>query len=383
MEKIVLNANKIGNTINMYVNGTLCKKTYESSSDANRVYENYLFAKTHPTEDSINYIVNEFLGFGYQMSKKFGFNYNPITKKTIHTEYGIEVPNLLLNTYKEYWENNYPIDAINNFWKLLMANGDKYVIETLFEYISNYNLVITDNGYFVAYKAVTDHKDISNLKNYVTDKVEKVTKQWKTSAKKYTVFKSSDDGEYYITKNTTFDGWDLDAKRVVKVGNLDELNSTLSNMLPEEKTYTDKHTKKMTIKIGEPVHMDKSKCDANHKKDCSYGLHVGAVNYVNGFASNNDTILICLINPMNVVAIPESDHSKIRVSEYFPMGICRVNENREIIPIDTPYMENDYLNYEIKSLNKTIESIKKNVQTDDVIPKLLEERVEYINNVQQ
>lgn len=68
-------------------------------------------------------------------------------------------------------------------------------------------------------------------------------------------------------------------------------------------------------------------------------------------------VLVCLVNPANVVAVPNYDHSKIRVSEYFPFATAEYS-NGKIDIIDQPYFEMDYCIYEHNDLVNKIEKIK-------------------------
>ena len=123
--------------------------------------------------------------------------------------------------------------------------------------------------------------------------------------------------------------------------------------------YTDMHTKSMDINLGVPVKMDRKECDSDPAVDCSYGLHVGATAYVEKFGCGNRTILACLVNPANVVAVPNYDHSKMRVTEYFPFATATY-VNGKIDIIEQKYFEDDYCEYEIEELEAQIQSVKAN-----------------------
>jgi hypothetical protein len=120
----------------------------------------------------------------------------------------------------------------------------------------------------------------------------------------------------------------------------------------------------MEIKLGVPVQMDRTECDADPKRDCSYGLHVGATKYVEQFRwvgrTNSDDqkspVLVCLVNPMHVVAVPEYDHSKMRVSEYYPFARGFVKQG-EIDIVENKYFPSDYKVHEEAEL---AEMLRKN-----------------------
>lgn len=102
----------------------------------------------------------------------------------------------------------------------------------------------------------------------------------------------------------------------------------------EENVFTDHHSRKFRIKIGEMVTMDRAKCDTVQENTCSTGLHIGG----KGWLKRNyygDTGLACLINPADVVAVPPLDnYGKLRTCAYLPMEIIHYDENNDVIPLD-------------------------------------------------
>ena len=100
--------------------------------------------------------------------------------------------------------------------------------------------------------------------------------------------------------------------------------------------------------------MERSSVDCNPANTCSSGLHIGAPGYVKNFGRGSENVhLACLVNPMNVCAIP-SDYSyqKMRVCEYYAYGIVDLNNDMEI---RTPYFELDYKTFEQRELDKQLE----------------------------
>ena len=96
-------------------------------------------------------------------------------------------------------------------------------------------------------------------------------------------------------------------------------------------------------------------CDGDPSTECSYGLHVGATKYVETFGSGDKSVLVCLVNPMNVVAVPNYDNSKIRVREYFPFALGTF-EDGKIDIIEDKYFEYDYKSHEESELKALLES---------------------------
>lgn len=102
----------------------------------------------------------------------------------------------------------------------------------------------------------------------------------------------------------------------------------------EENVFTDHHSHKFRIKVGEMVTMDRNKCDTVQENTCSSGLHIGG----KGWLKKNyygDTGLACLVNPADVVAVPPLDnYGKLRTCAYLPMEIIHYDENDDVIPLN-------------------------------------------------
>ena len=80
--------------------------------------------------------------------------------------------------------------------------------------------------------------------------------------------------------------------------------------------WTDLHSHSIDNSIGQIVKMPRRKVDDNRDMGCSDGLHVGALEYVEGYGSGGH-VLVVKINPEHVVSVP-SDHdcTKVRCCEY-------------------------------------------------------------------
>jgi hypothetical protein len=68
--------------------------------------------------------------------------------------------------------------------------------------------------------------------------------------------------------------------------------------------------------VGEEIVVTRREVDDNREKHCSYGLHVGSLDYASSFGSGG-VLLVVKVNPKDVVSVP-SDYScqKCRVSAY-------------------------------------------------------------------
>lgn len=358
-----ISGNRVGTVVNFFMdNEGLQSKDFYNNDVADKAFKALLAAKANPTVENIA-IVYDFLNENIRIARAGGFIFEPETNNIyLDGFFSTPVPEALMETVEQYVENGYPTEAITNFWKLLMSNPDKRVRKSLFDFYATHDFVLTDKGYMIVYKAVDYMNMITqDTASFVSNAYLKVRKDWGTSPKKYVVYKQfgelgdDKDFELKMTKKVTFDKWDLTTKNIELVGRLDELQTNLDELIDGDKSsvFTDMHTHSMEIRLGEPVHMPRSECDSDPARDCSHGLHVGATKYVENFAGSDSVILACLVNPMNVVAVPEYDHSKMRVTEYFPFALGNF-EDRKIDIIKQPYFEYDYVSHEEEELKKIL-----------------------------
>lgn len=76
----------------------------------------------------------------------------------------------------------------------------------------------------------------------------------------------------------------------------------------------DVHSGSVLNNVGCRVQMDIEFVDPDRAQDCSYGLHVASRGYIRGFSGN--TLLLILVNPEDVIAVPQYDPKKVRVCSY-------------------------------------------------------------------
>lgn len=93
--------------------------------------------------------------------------------------------------------------------------------------------------------------------------------------------------------------------------------------------YMDHHSGTIENKIGAVISMPRDQVDPNRRNECSYGLHVGTMEYARSFGAGH--MLLVKVNPKDCIAVPK-DHnaSKLRVCEY------EVTETAPEERIDTP-----------------------------------------------
>jgi hypothetical protein len=396
----------------------LVSKSFEDKQDAKDFYLKIVEIKKNPTKENLLDLIGDF-NPNLKLSKlaeSEGITYDLHSDRMYLDGFTTPIPELLVDTIKDYLNEGFDLTSIKNFWSLLMANPDKRVREDLFKFIHTHDFALTDAGYMIVYKTVNyKHKMEKDLAEFVSETYLKIKDSWKEAPSNYVVYKEitteiveeeveiEGDGDYDLEGYDSYDefveneGYEPDwiedepeyeMQEVEKksyelkftkhetlvrkmtagdemeyeiVGALDELMDRL-NEINTKSVYTDKHTGKMHIVLGEPVRMSRSACDADPKNDCSYGLHVGATKYVENFRyrhnDDEEPVLVCLVNPANVVAVPEYDHSKMRVSEYFPFAKASV-VNGKINIIQSKYYENDYISHEKQWLDAQMERLSK------------------------
>lgn len=356
-----IQAIKVGNVVNISIDGKLHKKNCGTPKEADELFRLVLTAKENPSEANLK-AIRLYLNERTRIALMAGLEADNESGEVFLAGFSTPIPDDLVAVIKEYHENGYPLDAIVNFWKLLMINPDKRVRTDLFDFIRTHDFVLTDTGYMVVYKAVAyKQKQKNDLAEFVTNQYLFVRKEWKCSPNKYMVYKNCA-GDYGISKTETVENWNLEEKEVEILGNLGGMFRNLDNLIEGNDTvYTDKHTKKMSIRLGVPATKERKECDADYRNECSNGLHVGATKYVETFGDSSDAVLVCLVNPANVVAVPEHDHSKMRVCEYFPIALATY-DGKKIDIIEQSYFESDYKTYEEVELQKLIAKVQANEQ---------------------
>lgn len=76
-------------------------------------------------------------------------------------------------------------------------------------------------------------------------------------------------------------------------------------------------SKELHQKIGDIVTMKRNDVESNPEKPCSQGLHCGTWEYAKYFGNEDSIILLCEVNPEDVVSVPyDCDSQKIRCSKY-------------------------------------------------------------------
>lgn len=84
--------------------------------------------------------------------------------------------------------------------------------------------------------------------------------------------------------------------------------------------HLDENGNPIENKIGCVTRMPREKVTHDPKEACAPGLHVCALKYLDYFHPESGCLLLCKVNPRDVVSVPEdSKQTKLRVCEYTPV----------------------------------------------------------------
>jgi hypothetical protein len=241
------------------------------------------------------------------------------------------MPKLLVEALLDAHYNpasEYTVSSLVNFWKYLLLNPDKHVREGLFSWIKTGQFALTEDGNIISYRNV-DVKRASQskaLQDFISESWTKLRGQ-KKSPKNYFVYDNN--GVYSYSTDNCKDG--------VCLGVVADLFAD-AGTVEDETIYTDNYTGKMEIRMGEPISMIRKDCSNDPNDSCSAGLHCKSARYSLNLGSD---VIVTLVNPFHVVAIPSYDSTKFRTCQYLPVSKAEITKGKlvEFKPgtYDIPY----------------------------------------------
>ena len=82
--------------------------------------------------------------------------------------------------------------------------------------------------------------------------------------------------------------------------------------------YTDHHTGTIRNKVGDsPTRLERNQVDDDATRGCSYGYHVGSLEYAQSFGSGERHLMIVEVDPADVVSVPyDCNCQKLRCTWY-------------------------------------------------------------------
>jgi len=92
--------------------------------------------------------------------------------------------------------------------------------------------------------------------------------------------------------------------------------------------------------VGEKIEVRRWDVDDNRANHCSFGLHVGSLNYARGFARG--TVVVVKINPKDVVSVPDDCNcQKCRVSAYEVVSVFESEITAVVVDADNNPIEDE------------------------------------------
>ena len=85
--------------------------------------------------------------------------------------------------------------------------------------------------------------------------------------------------------------------------------------------WMDHYSGKFRNKVGDVLQMPRNSVCDDANLGCSYGFHVGSLEYATNFGSSDRKVVIVKVNPADVVSVPhDCDFQKMRTSRYEVVG---------------------------------------------------------------
>jgi len=280
---------------------------------------------------------------------------------------GIEIamPETVVREFMTRNGNEKDTSALMKFWSLACLNPNADTRDRLFEFCDKHGIKLTDKGYLVVYRNA-DKKDAMvddiNLHDYIYASLP----EWSSIGLDLdtTNISRNPEGKFEIHNEVT--GYSDGGKDGgTFIGNISELLNVFENS-GQKVIYTDHYSRRTHIEFGTPVSLPESQIDSNPNNQCSKGLHVAGENWLtqNYFG---DSGLVCLVNPMNVRAIPYADRGKMRVKEYMAVGVAKYDSNGSIIGVPTKTFEHDYQTITASEIADMLKSVNTTECSDEYL----------------
>lgn len=247
---------------------------------------------------------------------------------------GIEersIPKLLIkefaNTLEKYHLTNsklYEIkyNGLKKFWLKCCLNPNSQSSEDLYGFLEKHNMKIDKHGNFYTYRrVVTVSSGDTKLVDFISNSYNKVKAVWRKHTNKYYVIKNSETNELFLSKKIDKKGENL--------GNLETLYKNLP--LLKENRYTDAHTRKQDYRVGQIHSMPRYEGNDDNTRSCSTGFHQASKEY--DYSYFGDQNILCIVNPISVLAVPHNEYGKLRVCDWF-FAMTLTEEEKHILDED-------------------------------------------------
>lgn len=262
----------------------------------------------------------------------------------------VRMPQTLVTRFKEFIGAGTPLLPLINFWKLALLNPNEVARTKLFDYLTRQNLTITPAGYIVTYRMVK-----------ATDRVTPEGKPIYTSARTQK--------EDYIM-GTAFSlprtECDEDGSRDCSKG-LHTGTHKFIGIIADKKISSDEDNSILGEGYGKGV-----KITTKMETPASYGTGydrpqpIEVKTSVNFDHSFGNVAVICLVNPMHVVSVPDSDTRKMRSCELYFAGTTTPEEVIDLVEKDYHIFDHAYQQYEQEQIEKMLKEAKLKEHYDSI-----------------
>ena len=196
------------------------------------------------------------------------------------------------------------------FFMWCCLNPNAQSAEDLYGFLEKHNMKIDRHGNFYAYRRVkTVGNDSKELVDFISNTYNKIKAVWKKSPKKFKVVTVPDSNKYELKQSD----FNVEDTEYICLGDLEYLYLNLPNM--KENRYTDAHTGKMDYRVGQIASIPRDEGDDDNTVNCGKGLHICSSEY--DYSGFGDVPVLAIVNPMDVLAAPINEVSKLRTSRWF------------------------------------------------------------------
>lgn len=238
-----------------------------------------------------------------------------------------------------YWSDS--LETLDNFWKWTSLIRTPESRESFYTYCQKNTLLITKQGFVVAFRRANHVGTDANLVKFVTQEYLRLRNNKKSTSVPVYKYDNSD----YTLKE------EVDGERCAQVGILKDLYNNLGEGDWFESVTTGKDGKPLQYFIGKETRMKEEDADFS-KEECSAGIHISSGGYA--FGGYGDSALAVVFNPLDVVHCPYSDHQKMRVLAITPIAVLEKDCEFELTPEIGAMIDEMFVNH-VNNLQEMLE----------------------------
>ena len=253
----------------------------------------------------------------------------------------VRMPKTLVNRVIDFVKANTSLDPLINFWKLALLNPNEIARTKLFDYLSRQNITLTPRGYMVTYRMVkhTNRKTVSGNPIYTSAR---------TGKEEYIMGTS-----FSLPRTECDEDGGRDCSKGLHTG-----THRFIGIVADKKAFGDLDSNGSVGEgYGKGVRIT-TKTETHDSYGTNYDYPSSRESKQHFDHSFGNQAVICLVNPMHVVSIPDSDTRKMRSSELY---FCKTTTAEEVIDLveqDYHIFDHAYYQYELEEINKMLQGSK-------------------------